>query len=116
VITYNLKTEKVIYEKLENGDFEITISISAKRFETMEAGDFSPIQINEPIQIGAFTENPRNVENDEMVLYLESHQIDKEKMNLKIITKALPKYIAIDPFGTRLDENRKDNISEITDL
>lgn len=113
VITYNLKSEKVVYKKLKNSDFEITIDISAKRFETMESGELSHIQIDEPIQIGAFTQHPRNIENGEMMLYLESHQIDKEKMQLKIVTKELPRYISIDPFGTRLDENRNDNVWEV---
>ena len=36
--------------------------------------------------------------------------IDKEITELKLIVKERPTYIAIDPYGTRSDENRVDNI------
>ena len=76
----------------------------------MESGDAQQISINEPIKIGVFTEHPSNVKDDNSVLYYKSNHINKEMTEIKFIVDELPQYIAIDPFGTRSDENTVDNL------
>lgn len=44
------------------------------------------------------------------MLYYESNTINKEETEFKIMVNELPIYIAIDPFGTRSDENFTDNL------
>ena len=44
------------------------------------------------------------------MLYYESKTIHKEGTEIKMIVTELPTYIAIDPFGTRADENTVDNV------
>ena len=57
--------------------------------------------------------HPSNVKDNSSVLYYESNQISKEMTEIKIIVKEKPTHIAIDPFGTRSDENLMDNILEL---
>ena len=113
VITYDLGIEESSYKKLPNGTFEITSKIKAKRFETLDSGEIKQISINEPIRIGVFTVHPSTVKDDNTLLYYESNTIDQEETIIKIIVKELPAYIAIDPYGTRSDENLVDNIRSL---
>jgi len=110
VITYDLGIEESSYKELANGTYEISVKIKAKRFETQDNGEIKQIAINEPIKIGVFTTHPSKVKDNSSILYYKSNTINKEETTLKIIVKELPKYIVIDPFGTRSDENFTDNI------
>ena len=51
--------------------------------------------------------------DDSSILYYQSNHIEKEDTVIKIIVKELPKYISIDPFGTRSDENFTDNLLDL---
>jgi len=113
VITYDLGIEESSYKKLANGTYEISVKIKAKRFETQDNGEIKQIAINEPIKIGVFTTHPSKVKDNSSILYYKSNTINKEETTLKIIVKELPKYIVIDPFGTRSDENSTNNIKNL---
>ena len=69
--------------------------------------------MDEPIKIGVFTEHPSLAKDDSSVLYYVSKRINKEITEFKIIVKELPSYIAIDPYGTRSDENLVDNLMSL---
>ncbi len=113
VITYDLAIEESTYEELANGTFEVTVQVKSKRFETLDSGEIKQIAIDEPIKIGIFTTHPSQVNDDSSVLYYESSRINKEETEIKIIVSEIPSYIAIDPYGTRSDENTVDNIFEL---
>jgi len=110
VITYDLRIEESSYKELANGTYEISVKVSARRFETLESGEIKQIAINEPIKIGVFTTHPSRVKDNSSMLYYESNTINKEENIIKMIVNELPKYIAVDPFGTRSDENTVDNV------
>lgn len=113
VITYDLKIEDTNVQKISEDKYEITVTIFSKRFETQKNGEAHLIEINEPIQVGVFNQHPKNIASEKPILYLEDHQIDQEKMEIKITVKEPPKYISIDPFGTRSDKNRIDNLKRL---
>ncbi len=113
IITYDLTIEESSYAALANGTYEITVKVKAKRFETLNSGDIKQISINEPVKIGVFTTHPSNVKDNSSVLYYESSHINKEETEIKIIVNQLPDYIAIDPYGTRSDENLVDNLLKL---
>ena len=110
VITYDLGIEDSSYKELTNGTYEVTVNIRAKRFETLAEGETKKIAIDEPIKIGIFATHPSEVKNDSSILFYESNDINKEMTEIKIIVNEKPSYIAIDPYGTRSDENLTDNI------
>ncbi|EDP70854.1 hypothetical protein FBALC1_08843 [Flavobacteriales bacterium ALC-1] len=109
VITYDLSIEDSSYKLLSDGTYEISVKVKSKRFKVSDTGEMTPISINEPIKIGVFNTHPSNVKDDDSMLYYESNQISQELTEIKINVKEKPSYIAIDPFGTRSDENFTDN-------
>jgi len=113
VITYDLAIEDVSHRELDNGKYELTINLKARRFETQANGEAIPISINEPIQIGLFEKHSREIGKDGGIIYLQAHEISKDGQEIKVIVDSLPIYVSIDPFGTRVDENINDNTSRI---
>ena len=113
VITYDLEIDDSSYLELADGTYEVSVNIKAKRFETNTAGEIEQIAINEPIKIGVFTTHPASVKDESSILYYESTNIQKQDTVVKIIVKELPKYISIDPFGTRTDENLTNNLFDL---
>jgi hypothetical protein len=93
---------------LDNGQYEVSLKLLSKRFETQDDGSLKEIQINEPIAIGLFSKHPSSVNKQN--IYLEPHQINKKLMEIKLIVDELPEYVAIDPYGTRCDEDFVDNL------
>ncbi len=113
VITYDLKIIKTNIQKQNDGRYKIVLTVSAKRFEKQLDGDVRSIPIDEPIPIGAFSKHPKQVDSDLSILYFQSTRVNKEESDIEIILDELPRYISIDPFGTRSDKNRQDNIKEL---
>ncbi|OUS00111.1 hypothetical protein A9Q86_11770 [Flavobacteriales bacterium 33_180_T64] len=113
VITYDLGIEDSSYQELENGTYEVTVTLGAKRFETLASGEIKQIAIDEPIKLGILSSHPSLVTTNSAVLYYQSIRINKEKTIITLIVNEKPKYIAIDPFGTRSDENTVDNVMRL---
>lgn len=109
-IIYDLKIDKASYRKLKNGKYEVMINIKAKRFDTKDTGELFEIPINEPIHIGAFSTHPSSLEADEGMIYSKLHQINKDSNRILLQLDNKPNYIAIDPFGARLEEDKNDNM------
>jgi uncharacterized protein YihD (DUF1040 family) len=113
VIIYDLEIEDSAYKALDNGTYELTLSVKAKRFETLADGTEQEIAMNEPIKIGVFSTHPSEVRTEETILHYESHQISAGITEIKLIVNEKPRYVAIDPYGTRSDENLSDNVGFI---
>ena len=110
VITYDLSVADVSYRELDNGKFELTVIVNAKRFETQKNGEATPIDINEPIQIGLFEKHPSLMGKGGGTIYLQPHQISEHGQEIKVIVDELPNFVSIDPYGTRVEENMYDNV------
>ncbi|MDY8136159.1 ABC transporter permease/M1 family aminopeptidase [Aquimarina sp. 2201CG5-10] len=110
VIRYDLKIKKVNYVKRTDGKYEIIIEIEANRFEIQESGKEIAIDINEPIGIGLFNKHPDELKKGDDIIYFEKHLINTNQTTLKVIADKIPEYVGIDPFLTRPDENRIDNL------
>jgi len=113
VIIYNLEIEDSSYKVLPNGTYELTTIVNAKRFETLADGTEQEITMNEPIKIGVFTTHPSEVSTDKSILHYQSHHISTGITEIKMIVNEKPRYVAIDPYGTRNDENLVDNVKFI---
>ena len=109
VITYDLKITNSVYKKMQDGKYELTITVNTKRFETNSLGEEVEINIDEPIHIGVFKKHPNVLNNHKDIRYLKPHQINNKETKIKIITDFEPIYVGIDPNNNRLDKNLEDN-------
>ena len=113
MITYNLSVKNAAVTALKNGKYKVDIEIAARRFNTLKNGESEPVSIDEPIMIGAFSKHPKEVAQEQSILYLKSHIVSDDNLHFSIIVDQVPTYVAIDPYGTRSDENLFDNTMEL---
>lgn len=113
VMTYDLSVKNLDVQMLNNGTYAITASILAHRSEMQTDGSMSPTSIDEPILLGLFSCHPKEVDSSSSILYLQPEHISQERTDIRIVVNELPRYIAIDPFGARVEENRLDNVQQI---
>ncbi|GAA0890671.1 M1 family aminopeptidase [Fulvivirga kasyanovii] len=113
VITYNLSVKNTAVTALKNGKYKVDIEIAAYRFNTLKNGESEPVSIDEPIMIGAFSKHPKEVAQEQSILYLKSHIVRDDNLHFSIIVDQAPTHVAIDPYGTRSDENLFDNIMKL---
>ncbi|MBO6524604.1 MAG: hypothetical protein JJ971_12305 [Balneolaceae bacterium] len=107
IVTYDLSVEEVDYTELENGDYEITMTIDATKFESVN-GIETPVSMNEPVPVGLFTTHPSRA-SKEQILQLKPRKITSGTQTLTFRVDSLPQYVSIDPYGTRPDLVRQDN-------
>ncbi len=113
IIRYELSVESTQYKSLPNGQYELTATISAKRFKTLSSGKEVAIGIDEPLKIGCFNKPPKDFGKADQTLYLAEHRIQDTLTTIRLQLDRLPRYIGIDPFLTRLDRNYANNIKEV---
>ena len=113
VITYNLKVEDATVNPTLDGKYRIDVKIASKRFEYQKDGSSKEIEINEPIRIGVFNKHPKSYRLNDRPIYYQHQKINGNTTDLTIIVDEFPTHIAIDPYGTRNDENYSDNVFRI---
>ena len=111
IITYNLSVSDADYTLLPNGTYEIAFTIDAEKYESLD-GIETLVPMDEPIPIGLFTVHPSRASEEQTIL-LETRNIKNGQQKFTIRTKSLPKYVAIDPYGTRPDPVRRNNWLEM---
>ncbi|NMM49924.1 M1 family aminopeptidase [Marinigracilibium pacificum] len=114
-IRYDLSIKSSDVNKLSDGRYEVTIDVSAHRYETLDTGEEKKIKISEPIPVGLFTKHPSLVSNDQDILYFESETIIEGEQKMKIIVNDRPEFISIDPYGARSDKNMFDNLIKVSE-
>ena len=113
VVTYDLKINHASYQKLDNGQFKISVELQTIKYEAKDLGEEKKVDLEEPLQIGIFDKHPKSVKPREEILYLKNHNFNQDTTRIEIVVDRLPKYVTIDPYGTRLDKNRTDNLMEL---
>jgi ABC-2 type transport system permease protein len=111
VITYDLSITDQSYTKLENGRYEVKATVKASRTLFLANGEIEEIGIDEPIRFAVLTKDANEVTSDKDLLHYQLHPINKEITELTFIVDQEPQFVAIDPYGTRVDENLHDNIA-----
>ena len=113
VITYDLKIDDVKVSKTSDNRYKVVIDLNTKRFETNKDGSIKEIEIDEPIQIGMFSKHPKLYGVNDKPIHAGQYKFSKEESQITITVDEKPVFIAIDPYGTRSDENLQDNIFQL---
>lgn len=115
ITLWDLKVEDASASAREDGKYDVTIRVAAKKFEADGGGQQTELPLDMPIDIGIFTKNPDKVtEGDEHVLYFEKHQIQSGESSLTIVVDQLPSHVGIDPYNKLIDRNSDDNLDKVS--
>jgi hypothetical protein len=75
--------------------------------------DERELPINESIEIGIFATDPDDATTND-ILHLAAHPLHSGANTITVIVDKQPSYAAIDPYITRIDRNRFDNMKPVT--
>ena len=113
VIHYDIKIESAQSSELDNGSFETRLTYSAKKLETLSDGSIREIEFNEPIRIALFENHPDENILEKEIISSEIFSLESGKNELILHSKVKPKWAGIDPWGTRPDQDRRDNFMKL---
>ena len=114
ITLYDLKLTAVQISKLEDERFKIIVEVDVGKHYAESDGSAVHVDLDLPIDIGLFTQNPDKVSfsNDD-VIYLKKQTITGNKANIELIVNKKPVYVGIDPYHKLIDRNTEDNLLKI---
>lgn len=115
ITLYENKTGAVTYYPREDGKYQVTVEVEAKKIRADSLGNETEIPINDWIDIGVFA-GEGSGENSLWgeVLYLEKHKIDQPQMMFEIVVDQEPSRAGIDPLNKLIDRQPDDNTKKAT--
>jgi len=111
IVLYDLKIEDVQVEEVD-GEFDIVIDISAKKFEADGFGEETEVSINGLFDLALLGEEDDETELP-TVLYSERVEINEATQTIRIRTDTRPVSVGVDPFNKMIDRNPDDNIKKL---
>ncbi len=113
ITIFDLKMKSATAKKLDNGHYELTLVVEAKKFYAEGHGEETEVELSDKFDIGIFSENPDKTKGSEHVLYFKKHEIQKGQNSLKIEVDQLPEYAGVDPYIKMIDRNSDDNMKKV---
>jgi ABC-2 type transport system permease protein len=114
IVLFDLKATELSVAKREDGRFDVSLTIEAKKFEADGDGKETPAQIDYMIDIGLFTQNPNEAtEGAGHVLLLEKRPVTTGENVFKFTLDAAPEFGGIDPYNKLIDRISGDNLISI---
>ena len=100
--------------KRADGKFDVSFDVTAKKFYADGKGKETEAPLDEPFDIGVFTDEPgRPGFKAGSVLYAERQRIHTGTQPVTIVVDKAPSFVGVDPYNKRIDRNSEDNITKI---
>ena len=96
-------------EKLENGQFKVSMDIIAKKTKTDEVGKPTEVPIKDWVDIGFYKDR-----EEKELLYTERIFFDQENIKLEFTLDMQPASAAIDPLRLLIDRIYDDNVKNLS--
>jgi ABC-type transport system involved in multi-copper enzyme maturation permease subunit len=109
VILYDLTMIAASTRRLTDGHFEVTMQVTAHK----SRADERELPINEAIEVGIFSADPDLATSND-ILHIAVHPLHNGANTITVIVDKEPSFAAIDPYITRIDRNRFDNVKSLT--
>jgi hypothetical protein len=109
VILYDLTLTSASSRRLPDGRFEVTMQMNAHK----SRADEHELPFNESIEIGIFATDPDDASTNDF-LHLAAHPLRSGANTVTVVVDKQPSFAAIDPYITRIDRNRFDNVKSVT--
>jgi ABC-2 type transport system permease protein len=106
ITIYENKALSAEARKMEDGSYQITLTVEAKKFRADSIGNQSEIPTNDYVYLGVLDENGGE-------LYLRKHRITANPSTFEITVNGKPAQAGIDPHLILIDRNREDNLVKV---
>lgn len=115
ITLYDLKATEAKGHKREDGKYEVSFTVEAKKFYADGQGKETEADLAEPFEIGAFTVEPgKKGYSKDAVIAVERRDLKSGKQSVTMVLEKEPKLVGIDPFNKRIDRNSDDNVTPVT--
>jgi ABC-2 type transport system permease protein len=105
ITLYSNQTVDASAKKLPSGQYEVTVKVNCQKVRADQAGKESPVELNEQIEIGAFSG---------ATLARKRVQVKDGQQEFKFQVVSLPETAGIDPFSLLIDRLPEDNVKRVT--
>ncbi|MDX5326403.1 MAG: hypothetical protein LPK80_09090 [Bacteroidota bacterium] len=113
---YENRIKNAYAKDLGNGEYEVTLEVSANKMYADSAGNEAPADhMKDYIDIGIFAEEKvsKDGKKETVPLYLQKHKLEAGEHTLIIRVKGIPKKAGIDPYNKLIDRISEDNTKEV---
>lgn len=110
ITLFDLKTKTATAKKLDNGNYQVELTIEAGKFYADGKGEETKAEIDDYFDIGIFSNDPDTAKNDKHVLKFDKEHITTGENKFTFEVKELPKYAGVDPYIKMIDRNSNDNM------
>ena len=106
VVLYDLTMTSANARRLADGRFEVTMQVNVRKTH----GDERELPVDESIETGIFAADPDEAKD---ALHLAPHHLHSGANTITVIVDKEPSFAVIDPYITRIDRNRFDNVKPL---
>jgi hypothetical protein len=108
IVLFDLGVEDASYTESEDGSFDVTLQISAKKFEADGEGKETGIPVDGYFDIAVLGEET-GASRIPKLLYMEKYRVDEESKTFSIRVGERPLSVGIDPYNKMIDRNPDNN-------
>jgi hypothetical protein len=114
IVLYDLKVTETGVVRRDDGRHDVTLTVSARKFEADGEGRETEVPMTLSIDVGAFSKNPDDARPGETPeLYLERHEVHAGETVITLTLDEAPAYVGIDPYNKLVDRNSDDNVKVV---
>jgi len=108
ITLYDLRMEEASYVKLNDGRYEVSMDILAKKFHADTLGNETEVKLQEFIDIGVYADR-----DEEKLMAWKRISVADAQSTVKLIVDSLPIKAAIDPRRILMERITDDNVKVI---
>ncbi|MCX8499948.1 MAG: M1 family aminopeptidase, partial [Caulobacteraceae bacterium] len=111
IIVYDIKTTKAVAIKRKDGQYDLTLTVDAKKLNADGQGKETSVAMAEAVDVGLFTVKPEAKDFDRSkILAFKSVPLRLGVQTLVLTVPSLPKFAGVDPYAKLIDRNADDNL------
>jgi len=112
IILYNNKVIKGEYKKLENGQYELSLTLEVEKYRADKKGVEEHVEINDYIYVGVYAAAENGSEKGKE-LYYQLHKFNEKNNTVSVTLDEEPDKAGIDPSHLLIDRMKDDNIIDL---
>tara|TARA_Y100000052_G_scaffold15302_1_gene14935 strand:- start:3455 stop:5020 length:1566 start_codon:yes stop_codon:yes gene_type:complete len=113
ITLYDLKMLSAETDETNEGKIQVTMTVSAAKFEAEGDGRETEREVDEYIDIALFSGDPEDVSGDTKVLYNQKHKLTNGENTITVTVEERPAYVGVDPFVKMIDRDSGDNVIQL---
>ena len=114
ITLYDLSVSAAKATRRTDGRYDVVMTVEAKKLQADGQGSEKEAPLDEPFDVGLFTEKPGNKGfGKASILALERRRLRSGTQQIEWVADKPPRFVGVDPFHFRIDRKSDDNVREV---